>query len=404
MASGSPLPDAAPAPPRPRPGRGARLLVLAVSLVAGLLLGEVSLRALLDTDGYRIRPPGLETIFRPSPEVMSGVEGDSLFRINSLGLRGDEPAPEDGYRILALGGSGTECLYLDQTEAWPAVLQARLRAERPEPRAWVGNGGVSGRNTRDHVVQLRRLLPRFEGLDAVVLTCGVNDLALRLAQGERYAPLDLSASSLVAEASLLPRAFDVLPLSVDTAAPWWKRTAFWRLASLARNRLFAPERVQDEAGAIYTTWRAHRAAASPKREALPDLEVALAEQTTHLAEIARLCREHDVRLVLTTQPYQWADDLPPEIEARLWLGGIGDFQNVPGAAYYSAGALAEGMESFNGAMRAFAAAEGVECLDLAAEIGSDPAAFYDDVHLNETGARRAGQITARYLLERPPFR
>ena len=47
------------------------------------------------------------------------------------------------YRILTLGGSSTECLVLDQTEAWPQLLQDRLN-ETNKYQVWVGNAGQSG--------------------------------------------------------------------------------------------------------------------------------------------------------------------------------------------------------------------------------------------------------------------
>jgi hypothetical protein len=385
-----------------RPPRLIRLGVVLASLAAALLLGELLLRSLVDVHSFRIWTPGLETVFRPSPDRLSGVEGDSLFRINSRGLRGDEIEPEDGYRILAIGGSGTECLYLDQAEAWPAILQARLRDGCSAPRAWVGNGGMSGRNIRDHVVQLRHLLPQFEELDAVLLMCGVNDLTLRLAQDEHYLPAFLDREE--AERELLPRAFEVLPLSLSTGAPWWKRTALWRLADLTRSRFFGPARVQDEAGAIYTEWREHRAGASRRIDTLPPLDEALAEQRRHLESIAAICRAHDLRLLLVTHPSLWSEGLPPSIEARFWLGGIGDFQREPGAAYYRSGALAEGMARYNRVLEDLAEQWGLECLDVAGELGRDPTCFYDAVHLNEAGARRAGEYLARQLLTSAPFR
>jgi hypothetical protein len=68
--------------------------------------------------------PNLHRIFRPDPNIMPGVQGESNFIVNSQGVRGDEFSPDDDYRILAIGGSTTECLYLDQTEAWPYLVQA----------------------------------------------------------------------------------------------------------------------------------------------------------------------------------------------------------------------------------------------------------------------------------------
>src|SRR6185295_4099420 len=91
-------------------------LALLSSLLA-LGLGEAVLR-LPSRDAFYIWPPHLHQEMHPTPEIMPGVSGTARFEVSSLGLRGDElPAARD-LRILALGGSTTECLYLDQTEAW----------------------------------------------------------------------------------------------------------------------------------------------------------------------------------------------------------------------------------------------------------------------------------------------
>ncbi|MEW6072312.1 MAG: GDSL-type esterase/lipase family protein [Planctomycetota bacterium] len=396
-----------PPPPPPgfparRPGRAARLAVAAAAALAALLAGEVLLRAGLDTAAWRLRPPGLRQTFHPSPETMPGVAGPSRFEIDCLGFRGEEPDPAARYRILALGGSTVECLYLDQDEAWPALVQARLRAVAPALLPQVFNGGTSGRTTRDHAVQVPRLLAQHPEIDLVLLVPGVNDLALFLAQGPAYDPGFLARPG--AEESLLPHAFARVPLSVPTGEPWWRRTGWWRLAALAKDRLAPPPRAQDESGAVYARWRVHRAGASDLRAALPDLAPLLDELRCNLAAIADRCTAAGRRLVLATHPAVWAPDLPPATRSLLWMGGVGPFQEEPGAAYYTPEALAAGLAAVNGAIAGLAAARNLECLDLAGALGADPALFYDDVHLNEAGARRAAEVVADFLLARPPFR
>jgi len=191
---------------------------------------------------------------------------------------------------------------------------------------------------------------------------------------------------------------------VSSGEAWYRRTATWRLASRWKDRLLGSERVQDVAGDVYRGWRAHRAAASALRSELPDLAGALDEQRRNLGTIADLCAEHESRFVLVTHPAVWAPDLPEETRALLWMGGVGDFQNERGCPYYTIEALAAGLEAYNEAMRAFAVERDLEHVDLAAALASDPALFYDDVHLNEEGARRAAGVLAEFLGERPPFR
>lgn len=378
-----------------------RLLVLAASAAVALVACELVLRASSPRlGGYYVRQPGLRTTFHPAPGLMPGVAGPSRFEIGSLGVRGDELDGGARFRVLAVGGSTTECLYLDQTEAWPQRLQERLRAARPDLGPWVGNAGVSGRNARDLVVQLPRLLPRVPELDVVLVLVGVNELMLRLSQDDAYDPAFLERAD--AEERLLPRAFEVLPLE-HAPGPPWKRSALWRLAADAR-RALAREAVQDEAGAAYALWRRHRREAPRILDELPDLGPALQEHRRNLTALIAACRVTGAEPIVLTHPCLWRAGLSDEARSLLWMGWVGDSQATPGQPYYAAEALRRGLERYNAVAREVAAEEGVAVIELAEPLSGELAWFYDDVHLNEAGAARAAELVAERLLERAPFR
>lgn len=386
--------------------RGRRALLRASAIVfstlAALLFGEIVLRTLLPkADEYYVRPPHMRRVFRPVPTVMPGVSGESRFMTNSMGLRGDELTRDVGYRVLAVGGSTTECLYLDQDEAWPQLLQSRLDDAPRGRKVWVGNAGRSGLNSRDHVVQLKHLLNRYEDVDAVVLLVGVNDLASRLRQGESYDPDFMSRAD--AEPVLLRRSFSVVP---DPSLPFYKKTALWRLLrdakAAARPTRYADGEVQDEAGKLYVTWRERRRDAPALRGTLPDLTTALEEYARNLDTIIGLARAKSVRLILVTQPTLWRRDMPAELSGLLWMGGVGDFQREAGKEYYSAGALEEGMRLYNETLLKTCRERGVECFDLAAVVPKDTSAFYDDCHFNENGARLVAESIAGYMKSTTP--
>jgi lysophospholipase L1-like esterase len=360
-----------------------RILALAAGFCLALTAAELALRLSADELGaYRIWRPGLETVFRPRPGVMAGVGGPSRFRVSSLGFRARERAGEPGLSLLALGGSTTECLYLDQEEAWPALLERSLACATGRS-VWVANGGKSGRRTRDHELQLRFLLGQFPRFDTVLLLTGVNDLSTWLAEpGRRSTPPGEPSPAELA------RAFDVLPLA-RTPGPPYRRTALWRVLESAHEG-WSAKRVQDEAGLVYEEWRAERRSAARWLEELPEASGALADFGAHLAAIDELCRAAAVRLVLVTQPALWRAGLAPELEAWLWLGKGGD-------GYYTAAALARGLALYNEALRACARERSLPLLDLAAALDGDERCFYDDVHFNEEGARAVAAFLSREL-------
>src|SRR4051812_17145031 len=104
------MPVARPSSWLPRLAKRAALAALSTLLALGL--GEVILRT-VSGNAYSIWPPHLHQELHPTPDIMPGVSGISRFAVDSLGLRGDEPVEDREIRVLALGGSTTECLYLD---------------------------------------------------------------------------------------------------------------------------------------------------------------------------------------------------------------------------------------------------------------------------------------------------
>src|SRR5262249_1685256 len=86
--------------------------------------------------------------------------------------------------ILAVGGSTTECLYLDQEEAWPRMLERQLNGLGKQ--TWIGNVGKSGLRTREHVVQVEILLDQHPRLDTVLMLVGQNDFMYVLLDQEHF--------------------------------------------------------------------------------------------------------------------------------------------------------------------------------------------------------------------------
>lgn len=382
---------------------GTSAALLGVSLGVALFLGEALLRVLVpNPDGYYVYPPGLRSEFEPLETIMPGVTGISRFAVSSLGLRGDELAPEHELRLLAVGGSTTQCLYLDQTEAWPQRLQHLLGERWGRDRVWVGNAGKAGRRLPEHRVQLEHLLPALPGLDAVVMLVGANDLNRRLSEGADYRPPDLDRPEV--REALLARAFDLYPRQY--ALRPLRRTALFALLEQARSSIRIRrqwEMMQDRSGRNYEQWRELRARAARILEEPPDLGIALAAYAADLRAVREIARRHGVRAVFLTQPYLYRDDLPPELAKLLWLGWVGERQTAPNQEYYSVGALAHAYEAFNGALLAFCRETDAECLDLEPLLPKDTRSFYDDIHFNEAGSEQVARTLFAYLVAQPPF-
>lgn len=389
--------------PSPAQPSTPKRLAIVLGVTALLLVGGefIARAAFPPPTGYHVYPPGLRKVFSPKQGVMPGVSGDAHFAVNSIGLRGDDEPEGEPYRILAVGGSTTECAYLDQPLTWPELLEAQLSgAQGPQgPGVWIANAGRSGFTSRRHVVQLRHLLPQAPSWDLVVLLVGVNDLAKRLEYGDDAPdPSELGSATVP-----VTRAFTEVPADASGALPFYKRLGLWRMTKALQGKLTSSALEQDAVGKKYVKWRLLRHRAGALRETLPDLDEALAAYTRNIEECIELARAHDVRLVLVNQPSMWRADLPEELHRLLWLGGIGDYQHDTGCDYYTVDALARGMALYNEALERVAAEHDIEFVDIASALPRDTTAFYDDVHFNEGGAERVASTLAEHLLERAPF-
>ena len=374
-------------------------ILICLSTVVALGLSEAILQLLLPSstsNGYYIWSPHLKATFKPHEDVMPGISGESTFSVNSQGFRGDEMEPRNTYRILAIGGSTTECLYLDQSEMWTQLLQERINKNTNDHRIWIGNAGVSGRTTRHHLIALEKLPLSELKTDAVILLVGVNDFSTRLSHDKSYDPDYLNNPTTVAK----------LEAETFTASPqegaFYKQTAIWQLLRMAK-KLVLPNKHQDNAGKIYITWRQHRQNAKDLRSELPDLASALEEYARNINKIIDLSNAKSVRLILMTQPTMWGPGLSNNLKSLLWLGGIGDFQKEAGKSYYTTTALQKGINAYNDTLLRVCRERSIECIDLASIFRNDTTIFYDDVHYNELGAQKLAQAVSEHILMRPPF-
>ena len=375
---------------------------LALATGVGLLaLGALELLArsfFPGADAFYMYPPSLNQVFLPTTKLLPGVQERARFDINALGFRGDEPPPydADAYRILAVGGSTTQCAFVDQPESWPTRLETLLE-EASGRDVWVANAGRSGFTSRRHVVQLRHLLDQGPRYDLVLVLVGVNDLANRLEFGDTEPPRD----ELTYEGVPTAKCFTFVPTEHDDLNPWGKRLALFRALKVIQVHASLPD--EQRIGKDYKRWRRNRRNATEVRPELPDLSAALEAYRHNLAACVALAREHGTRIVLVDQPSIWRDDLSEPDRKLLWMGGVGNYQNELGLPYYSMEALGQGMRLYNEALHALADEEGVESVPLAAAIPKDALHFYDDVHFNERGSLLVADVIAGWLLARPPF-
>src|SRR5262245_20330151 len=349
-----------------------RILLFCISTTMAILLCEVVLQFVLHSiqnKGHFFWPPNVKVVFHPSSDIMPGISGDSEFSTNSNGVRGDELTPQHAYRIMAIGGSTTLCLYLDQSETWTALLQENLNRHNGNHQDWVGNAGLSGLNANHHVVALQHLPLKELKIDTVIVLTGINDLIKRLTRDKDYAPISLDNPTdqrdLLAET--FTGTYDAYQNDVI-----YKRTAIWQLLRRTKRIMtMSAAHIEDERGNIYVTWRDHRKHAAEIRHEMPDLSSALEEYSRNINKMIDVAQEKSTHLIFMTQPTMWKHDLPENLASLLWFGGIGDFQREPGKPYYSVETLEKGIKAYNETMLEVCRKRQTDCLDLASILEKD---------------------------------
>lgn len=221
--------------------------ILFLEILIKLLLPSVIDDYLL----YRIAwPKNTHTTFWPDSNILQGVYGKSEFQTSSIGVRGREINESDSIRILTVGGSTTECLYLDQSESWPCLLEKQLKDVYKN--VWVGNIGRSGFLTPHHLEQIRVFPTDKYKIDLVIILVGNNDIATLLKHGTEYYT------------------------SLDYETPFYKMTASWilfeRINFMILNLFdYYDNFIRDSNGVAYSKWRQYRNQASKIIHTLPDL-------------------------------------------------------------------------------------------------------------------------------------
>jgi len=374
-----------------------RLAAVLVACGLMLLVMELVLRAWYPAPTrYYVWPPNLRVDFAPSDAATPGVTGQGRFRTNSLGLRSDEPFPDARRIVYVFGGSTAADLYLDQDEAWVALVQRGLNAAPGQPRTWVGNLARPSLASVHNLVHFDRLLPELPHADLLVNLVGVNDLQLAL----KSSYLDAATP-----ATQLAWAFAMRPPEGGV----WSRLATVRAARLAwqtwRQARFGL--VQTRGAEGYARLRECRQTAPPTNlvNTLPPLDAALAEYRRNLRALAERAGAYGAPMLFLTQPTLWAENMGPAERARLLAGGLGPIKTwCAHQRYFSPRALAEGMRAFNDVLRDVCRTPGMLCRDLAAALPPRAEYFYDDMHLSEAGARRVAELVVGWILEISPPR
>jgi lysophospholipase L1-like esterase len=381
-------------------GQGMTVWVWAAALAAAaLLVGEVACRWWLRRRSrYYVWPPGKRLEVQLDRGVFPAGERVVRFDVNADGERGGAVPDADGlYRILAAGGSATECYALDQPTSWPGALERLLRA--PDKlhalgarRLHVGNIGRSYIGSAELDFVLERVLPQYRRLNAIIIMVGAGDVVQWLEEG---APLSLPPARIPAG-----RIFSRHP---EQRFGW--KPSQWALIEVGRRlrRMWLhPREVEERAGAWYAAARRMRAEAKEIRTTVPDPAVMVDRFEHYFRRVLSRAKAHAERVVVARQPWFEKDYTAAEA-AHFWHGGVGKAWRGPVTIFYSLEVINRLMCLVDARAAALAEECGVEQVDLQQLVTPGLHHYYDHTHFTPAGAAVVAEALAAALVGEPSF-
>jgi lysophospholipase L1-like esterase len=271
--------------------------------------------------------------------------------------------------IVFLGGSTTECLYVNEEDRFP-YLVGRLLEEDTGLRINSYNAGVSG-NTSLHSINVlvNKILPMAP--DVAVLMHNINDLQVLLVL-QSYWNDNASRGPIqwFDDRRQEPRWYLSLRKLKDILAP--------HLYVLLRQTVnVGPFLQHDEFADVRGT------------RITVDQAAMLQAFSRNLQTFIDIARSNAIEPVLVTQASRFAD--PPDEFIRQTMS---QFTNDWGVEYAE---YRELYNLFNEQIRTVAGANEVLLIDLAKEIPQDRKYMYDAVHFNDVGSKEAARAIAGAL-------
>jgi hypothetical protein len=265
--------------------------------------------------------------------------------INSMGFRGPELAPtkpENGIRIWVVGGSTTFDVFApDDAQTWPALLQAKLTAARPDRVFEVVNAGIPGEmiagNQEDFELHAPKVKP-----DILVYYHGPNDL-----RNVRFGGPSPPSGDLERQFALL------------------------RVARSAVNQR-APQ--------LPESWRDIRLSSHD-----------LNELTARIDELLGAARRHGAKVLMSSHAYQHTPGNTGE-EALSELGELCVLMQMhPDNVVHL-------YRDYNQMVRGMAERKNLPFADVQAAVPSDRMYWGDSLHFTTAGSEIAAQVMADTLL------
>ncbi|HIJ77969.1 MAG: SGNH/GDSL hydrolase family protein [Desulfobulbaceae bacterium] len=353
--------------------------LLFYSIIIGVLISDYAIRLYMPPQKFATPWLPMHRVSYAS-DALPGITGKIELSVNKYGLRGPEvDLKQIRHKILCVGGSTTESLYVTDQKTWPWILQDKLN-EKLSDSVFVGNAGRSGHFTLNHEFMLKNY-PLVDEFDWVVLLVGINDMG-RLLRSD-YQELKKRVAKDTMEAKYAYK-----------SSPYYDRMMVNVILSFGKIEAQETQVIQDPEGKWYDQMREIRRKALLHNEVtdIPaGLDPAIEQYKRDLLRIIEFCREKKIKILLVTQPTMYGAGLTESQKSMLW-------ENIDEKHAYSSEVLGVIIDRYNDALLELCKENGVPVIDLARMLPKDISVFYDDCHFNISGSKKVADVLSDYFV------
>jgi len=298
------------------------------------------------------------------------LENRIIHSKNSMGFRGPE-MPRDWRNwvtVFTVGGSTTECTYLNDGKTWTDGLKNRIDSSLNN--VWFNNAGLAGHSTFGHIILMNDYLVRLNPSIILMMT-GVNDMGRNdLTESDKYSMKGTYGSF----ASFFTKNSELVNL----------------FANLLRAKRAKTNRLND----VWLDLKKYDSLIVSETE----MQAKLKEHQTkylpgyseRLDSIVGICEQQKIQLVLVTQPALFGKGI--DSLTRTDLEKYKLFKDANGLAWWKT------LELYNDVTRSIAAKNNILLIDLAVQLPKSSRYFYDMIHFTEEGAAKVSEIINKELM------
>ncbi len=327
--------------------------------------------------------PNQIAIIRPTNHYMQGVENleemDYPVNIDKNGFieTGNPKAENPEIKILFLGGSTTETLFVPEEQRFPSIVERTLR-EKLDQDIEVYNSGVSGNNSMHSLlIFLSKGIPLKPSHS--VLMHNINDFGL-LFKSESYWVAPISRSLLLDSKLLTHKTIE------DTT-----RTKVFNFLKSAKNILFPNLYIYLRPRLLVNIEMHVDEFSSFREKKFDDLNIEAYEGqfSSALISFIELSRAWNIKPILMTQANR-IDPSEPYFQKWFEDNNQGEMNIEQFAELY---------KTFNNIIRKIAQEKEIVLIDLDLLIPKTNEFIYDTVHLNDAGSILAAESISAALIK-----